>query len=68
MKKITLLLLFLLCNTIFSQVEIVTDFYWSFPTKVNNKVIFVRNTPEYGNELWVSDGTSAGTNLLKDIS
>tara|TARA_B110000211_G_scaffold228460_1_gene284694 strand:- start:99 stop:2648 length:2550 start_codon:yes stop_codon:yes gene_type:complete len=42
----------------------------------NNKMIFVAdsqiNTPtgvtDFGNELWVSDGTESGTMLLKDIN
>jgi len=35
--------------------------------KVNNKLIFAAYTLQYGAELWVSDGTEAGTVLLKDI-
>lgn len=34
---------------------------------VNNKIIFTGFNVAYGNELWVSDGTVAGTMLLKDI-
>ncbi|MDP5093312.1 MAG: T9SS type A sorting domain-containing protein [Polaribacter sp.] len=69
MKKITLLLIFLLTilNS-FSQVEIVTDFSWAFAKKVNNRIVFSHNTADYGKELWVSDGTTEGTVLLKDIN
>jgi ELWxxDGT repeat protein len=35
---------------------------------VNDKIIFTAFTPEEGNELWVSDGTTGGTKLLKDIT
>ncbi len=34
---------------------------------LNNKVIFKAQTASLGEELWVSDGTQAGTFLLKDI-
>jgi ELWxxDGT repeat protein len=30
-------------------------------------LLFVRNTPEYGPELWRTDGSVAGTRLVKDI-
>lgn len=32
-----------------------------------NKFFFSRTTDEYGSELWVTDGTAAGTTLVKDI-
>lgn len=32
-----------------------------------NRVLFQAYSPSYGPELWVSDGTTAGTSLLKDI-
>ena len=36
--------------------------------KLNDKtLLFYANTPDAGRELWVSDGTPAGTHLLKDI-
>ncbi|RFS14232.1 3-coathanger stack domain-containing protein [Emticicia sp. C21] len=34
---------------------------------INNKLIVTAYHPNYGTELWVSDGTMAGTNLIKDI-
>ncbi len=34
---------------------------------INNKFYFIASTGANGNELWSSDGTSAGTQLLKDI-
>ncbi len=39
------------------------DFY-----EVNGKLVFVSTDTLYGQELWVTDGTSAGTQLLKDIN
>jgi len=35
---------------------------------LDNKLIFAASSIEYGLELWVSDGTQAGTTLLKDIN
>lgn len=34
---------------------------------LGNTLIFVATTPEYGAELWKSDGTEAGTQIIKDI-
>ncbi|MDD3280017.1 MAG: T9SS type A sorting domain-containing protein [Bacteroidales bacterium] len=33
----------------------------------NNQVIFTAFTNDYGNELWISDGSTAGTRMIKDI-
>ncbi|MCR5862371.1 T9SS type A sorting domain-containing protein [Flavobacterium sp. J372] len=33
-----------------------------------NKLYYIAHTATYGHEIWVSDGTSAGTWLLKDIN
>lgn len=33
----------------------------------NSKVYFTCNTNQYGTELWVTDGTPAGTQIVKDI-
>ena len=38
-----------------------------FLTVLKGKVIFSANEMTYGAELWESDGTGAGTMLLKDI-
>jgi ELWxxDGT repeat protein len=35
---------------------------------LNNKLFFVGGNQANGNELWSTDGTSAGTNLVKDIN
>ncbi|MGB3642460.1 MAG: ELWxxDGT repeat protein [Rivularia sp. (in: cyanobacteria)] len=37
-------------------------------TVVNDKLFFVANNNDFGSELWVSDGTLNGTNLVKDIN
>jgi ELWxxDGT repeat protein len=34
----------------------------------NNKLFFIANDGMHGRELWVSDGTTNGTNLIKDIN
>ena len=34
---------------------------------INNKIYFNATTNSNGNELWVTDGTNAGTTLVKDI-
>ena len=31
-------------------------------------LFFAANDPEYGNELWKSDGTAFGTGIVKDIN
>jgi ELWxxDGT repeat protein len=36
-------------------------------TAVGDKLFFYASTPTHGDELWVSDGTEAGTRLVKDI-
>ena len=44
--------------------------YNSFPgnlTVLNDRLYFTANDGENGDELWISDGTSSGTQLLKDI-
>ena len=33
-----------------------------------SRILFAMSTPETGSELWISDGTESGTNLLKDIN
>ncbi len=40
----------------------------TYLTVVDNKLFFVATDPNYGRELWVTDGTEAGTRLVKDIN
>jgi ELWxxDGT repeat protein len=40
---------------------------YSSMSQLKNKVLFGGQTLTEGNELWISDGTSSGTQLLKDI-
>ncbi|WP_019505636.1 ELWxxDGT repeat protein [Pleurocapsa sp. PCC 7319] len=45
-------------------------YYGSFPssfTEFNDKLYFTANDGENGNELWVTDGTTSGTQLVADI-
>ena len=42
--------------------------YPSGLTEFNNKIYFSAFDGQNGNELWVSDGTTAGTTLVKDIN
>jgi len=37
-------------------------------TVLGNSVVFVATTASHGRELWITDGTSAGTSELKDIN
>jgi ELWxxDGT repeat protein len=37
-------------------------------TEYNGKLLFAAHTSTYGFELWISDGTNAGTKLVKDIN
>jgi ELWxxDGT repeat protein len=40
----------------------------SFPYVFNNKIYYLGYDEQHGNELWVSDGTTAGTKMLVDIN
>ena len=42
--------------------------YHLYPMLNNNSLLFMARTPSSGVELWKSDGTDAGTVLLKDIN
>ena len=35
---------------------------------IGNKLVFQANNSTHGTELWISDGTEAGTVMLKDIA
>jgi len=57
------------------SVSLLKDIYFgpddSFPldfTLLNNKLIFRATDSANGRELWITDGTAAGTTLLKDIN
>jgi ELWxxDGT repeat protein len=43
------------------------DFTSSFAV-LNNKIYFVASESVHGSEIWMSDGTASGTQLLKDIN
>lgn len=72
MKKIVLVLLSTISLTAFSQsVTQVRQFSGlnsvNYMINYNNKLYFAANDGQNGMELWTSDGTTAGTSLLKDI-
>lgn len=72
-----LLLFWLKSLIIFGQVELIKDIN-SIPynnssspeelTRVSNKVFFTADVNFFGRELWVTDGTSLGTMMVKDIN
>ena len=61
-----------------SGTQLVKDIYVEFePTKssdpfiinsLDGYLIFLAETPDYGKELWRSDGTAAGTQMIKEIN
>jgi ELWxxDGT repeat protein len=57
------------CNVKYPGTNAVTDEYRIFE-RVGRKVFFKADTKdnEYGEELWVTDGTEIGTFMLKDIN
>lgn len=64
------LLLFLI-QSAFSQVSVIKSslYCYQYIGNVNNKLLFfATNALDYNYELWVSDGTEAGTQQLKDIN
>jgi ELWxxDGT repeat protein len=73
MKLLFSVFLFLLTFKLFSQVSLVKDintvdqsYIYSF-CSVNNNLFFHATDSINGNELWVSDGTEAGTYMVEDI-
>lgn len=34
---------------------------------LNGKLVFAARTPQYGDELWITDGSAGGTQLIKDV-
>ena len=70
-----LLFLFVSINFLGQEIELVKDINegsentgFGHFKEYNNKLIFFAYTPEFGYELWISDGTESGTTLLKDIN
>ena len=39
----------------------------SFLHRIGESLYFTHSTPEYGKEMWISDGTTAGTRLFVDL-
>ncbi|HEY0977980.1 MAG TPA: ELWxxDGT repeat protein, partial [Flavobacteriales bacterium] len=65
----------LCCGAVQAQAELVADFGGStldaFPrnlTPCGDRLFFTAYTPDEGWELWVTDGTLAGSHLVKDIN
>lgn len=66
MKKFSLLFVLLsLSGT--SQITKIADFAFRPEVVLNGKALFMGIDPTHGKELWISDGTEAGTHVLKDI-
>jgi ELWxxDGT repeat protein len=60
---------------VFGTLDLLLDIYSgsnssnaTFGPILNGKMLFSANTPTAGTELWVTDGTAAGTTLVKDIN
>ncbi|MFN8278553.1 MAG: ELWxxDGT repeat protein [Chitinophagales bacterium] len=54
----------------FTPIDVASGAYGSRPQQMcalGNKIIFSATSPANGRELWISDGTSAGTSMVKDI-
>ncbi|WP_020527557.1 T9SS type A sorting domain-containing protein [Flexithrix dorotheae] len=76
MKFILSLIFFLLYLSISFSQQRLTDFHYStndksanpaFFIKMDNLFFFIANHPKFGREIWVSNGKSDSTFLLKDI-
>ncbi len=75
---IFLFVLFLYTKPLLAQFELIKDINTTpqvvsgerngWYTKFAGKVYFVANDSAHGQELWVTDGTSSGTNIVKDIN
>lgn len=75
---LALFFLVLVVPSLFGQVSLVKDIntkadssfsgYPEFMTALNGKVVYAADDYSSGRELWISDGTKAGTTLLKDIN
>lgn len=68
--KTKLLLFFLLFLTIQSSAQQLIYNFVSTPSTFkifNDKIVFYGNQDDTGRELWLSDGTSSNTTILKDI-
>ncbi|MCS3533112.1 T9SS type A sorting domain-containing protein [Chryseobacterium sp. JUb7] len=58
-------------DTVSNNLSLLKTFEYSGDVKLysyNNQLIFAANDGTYGKEIWKSDGTIAGTSLLKDIA
>jgi ELWxxDGT repeat protein len=75
---LALFFLMLVVQSLFGQVSLVKDIntkadssfsgYPEFITALNGKVVYSADDYNTGRELWISDGTKAGTFILKDIN
>ncbi len=70
-KRLSLLLIFLFsgmsAHAQFSTFDRVYETTMASPVVIGDKFVFVSNNEAYGTELWVSDGTTSGTEILLDI-
>ncbi len=42
-------------------------YFWYYPFPYRGKILFLGSTAQSGMEPWITDGTAAGTKMLKDI-
>lgn len=74
MKRLIYLLLFSIASSATSQIlvkDIASGTGHSSPTlwgQLKGQLVFSATTAANGNELWISDGTNAGTRMVKDLN
>lgn len=75
MKSGIIILFIIISNDLFSQLKLIKDinsgssraFSYKNSIIANNKAYFIADNGINGYEIWSSDGTSNGTNIIKDI-
>lgn len=71
-KILHLIVSMLIATHLHSQIALVKEAEvlngWSYLAVAGDKMIFAASDPDHGYEPWVSDGTSGGTHMLKDIN
>ena len=66
--KVKLFILFFISSFFFTNAQIKISDLFALESKIfKNKIYFIAQTNDLGQELWVSDGTASNTHLVKDI-